>query len=112
MFYLHDFIIFICLFRLFIVYLTTSKILSLENTQINLEFCSLIRIFAAKLRSTNYDCITIKCGIAPRIKYHSRGRRVNEKSMSSPEMVDILRKGDEEIKDGKGKVVTLDEIWK
>lgn len=32
--------------------------------------------------------------------------------MSSPEMADILRKGDEEIKDGKGKVVTLDEIWK
>jgi hypothetical protein len=32
--------------------------------------------------------------------------------MSSPEMVDILHKGDEEIKDGKGKVVTLDEIWK
>jgi hypothetical protein len=32
--------------------------------------------------------------------------------MSSPAMVDILRKGDEEIKDGKGKVVTLDEIWK
>ena len=32
--------------------------------------------------------------------------------MSSPEMVDILRKGDEEIKNGKGKVVTLDEIWK
>ena len=35
-----------------------------------------------------------------------------EHIMSSPEMVDILRKGDEEIKDGKGKVVTLDEIWK
>ena len=32
--------------------------------------------------------------------------------MSSPEMVDILRKGDEEIENGKGKVVTLDEIWK
>lgn len=32
--------------------------------------------------------------------------------MSSTAMVDILRKGDEEIKDGKGKVVTLDEIWK
>ncbi len=32
--------------------------------------------------------------------------------MSSSAMVDILRKGDEEIKDGKGKVVTLDEIWK
>ena len=32
--------------------------------------------------------------------------------MSSPAMVDILRKGDEEIENGKGKVVTLDEIWK
>ena len=32
--------------------------------------------------------------------------------MSSPEMVDILRTGDEEIENGKGKVVTLDEIWK
>ena len=32
--------------------------------------------------------------------------------MSSPEMVDILCKGDEEIENGKGKVVTLDEIWK
>jgi len=32
--------------------------------------------------------------------------------MSSPKMVDILRKGDEEIENGKGKVVTLDEIWK
>lgn len=32
--------------------------------------------------------------------------------MSSPAMVDILRQGDEDIKNGKGKVVTLDEIWK
>jgi hypothetical protein len=32
--------------------------------------------------------------------------------MSSPTMVDILRQGDEDIKNGKGKVVTLDEIWK
>ena len=47
MFYLHDFIIFICMFRLFIVKLTAS-ILSFENTHINLEFCSLIRIFAAE----------------------------------------------------------------
>ena len=32
--------------------------------------------------------------------------------MSSPTMVDILRQGDEDIKNGKGTVVTLDEIWK
>ena len=32
--------------------------------------------------------------------------------MSSPAMVDILRKGEEDIKNGNFKVVTLDEIWK
>lgn len=32
--------------------------------------------------------------------------------MSSPEMVNILRQGDEDIKNGNFKVVTLDEIWK
>ena len=32
--------------------------------------------------------------------------------MSSPEMVDVLRQGDEDIKNGRGRVVTLDEIWK
>ena len=32
--------------------------------------------------------------------------------MSSPEMVEILRQGDEDIKNGRGRVVALDEIWK
>ena len=32
--------------------------------------------------------------------------------MSSPAMVDILRQGDEDIKNGRGKIVTLDDIWK
>ena len=32
--------------------------------------------------------------------------------MSSPETVDVLRQGDEDIKNGRGRVVTLDEIWK
>lgn len=31
--------------------------------------------------------------------------------MSSPAMADILRQGDEDIKNGRGRVVTLDEIW-
>lgn len=31
---------------------------------------------------------------------------------SSPAMVDILKKGDEEIKEGKGKAVTLEDLWK
>ena len=32
--------------------------------------------------------------------------------MSSPAMADILRQGDEDIKNGRGRLVTLDEIWK
>lgn len=32
--------------------------------------------------------------------------------MSSPEMVDIIRQGEEDIKKGNFKIVTLDEIWK
>ena len=32
--------------------------------------------------------------------------------MSSPAMVEILRQGDEDIKNERGRVVTLDEIWK
>ncbi len=32
--------------------------------------------------------------------------------MSSPEMVEILRQGDEDIKNGKGRVVKLEDLWK
>ena len=32
--------------------------------------------------------------------------------MSSPAMVEILKQGEEDIKNGNFKVVTLDEIWK
>ncbi len=32
--------------------------------------------------------------------------------MSSPAMVDILRQGEEDIKNGNFKVVSLDDIWK
>lgn len=32
--------------------------------------------------------------------------------MSSPAMAEIIRQGQEDIKNGKGKTVTLDDIWK
>lgn len=32
--------------------------------------------------------------------------------MSSPKMVEIIRKGEEDIKNGNFKVMTLDDIWK
>ena len=31
--------------------------------------------------------------------------------MSSPAMVEILRQGDEDIKNGKGRVVKLENLW-
>ncbi len=32
--------------------------------------------------------------------------------MKSPAMMDIIRKGEYEIKNGKGKTVDIDELWK
>lgn len=32
--------------------------------------------------------------------------------MKSPAMMDIIRKGEREIKDGEGKTVNVDELWK
>ena len=32
--------------------------------------------------------------------------------MSSPKMVEIIRKGEDDIKNGNFKVMTLDDIWK
>ena len=32
--------------------------------------------------------------------------------MSSPSMVEILRQGDEDIKNGKGRVVKIEDLWK
>lgn len=32
--------------------------------------------------------------------------------MRSPEMMEIIRSGEKELKEGKGKKVNLDELWK
>lgn len=32
--------------------------------------------------------------------------------MSSPKMVEILRQGEEDIKNGRGRVIKLEDIWK
>ena len=32
--------------------------------------------------------------------------------MSSPAMVEILRQGEEDIKNGKGRVIKLEDLWK
>lgn len=35
-----------------------------------------------------------------------------EHIMSSPEMVDIIRQGQKDIEEGRGRVIKLDDIWK
>ena len=47
-----------------------------------------------------------------RITAKKKAMDETEYIMSSPAMVDILRQGDEDIKNGNFKVVSLDEVWK
>ena len=47
-----------------------------------------------------------------RLASKKRAMDETEYIMSSPAMVDILRQGDEDIKNGNYKVITLDEVWK
>lgn len=47
-----------------------------------------------------------------RITAQKRAVDETEYIMSSPAMVEILRQGDEDIKNGKGRVVKLEELWK
>jgi hypothetical protein len=47
-----------------------------------------------------------------RISAQKQAMDETEYIMSSPEMVEILRQGDEDIKNGKGRVVKLEELWK
>lgn len=36
----------------------------------------------------------------------------SEYLMSSPAMADIIREGQEDIKNGRGEVVSIDDLWK
>lgn len=47
-----------------------------------------------------------------RISAQKQAMDETEYIMSSPEMVEILRQGDEDIKNGKGRVVKMEELWK
>ena len=47
-----------------------------------------------------------------RIASKKRAMDETEYIMSSPAMVEILRQGDEDIKNGKGRVVELEDLWK
>ena len=47
-----------------------------------------------------------------RLTAQKKAMEETEYIMSSPEMVEILRQGDEDIKNGKGRVVKLEDLWK
>ncbi len=47
-----------------------------------------------------------------RLAAKKRTQDETEYLMSSPAMADVIRQGQQDIKDGKGRVVNLDDLWK
>ncbi|MBR7011763.1 MAG: hypothetical protein IKI10_02595 [Muribaculaceae bacterium] len=49
---------------------------------------------------------------AKKLTAKKQAKDETEYLMSSPAMADIIRQGQEDIKNGNGQVVELDELWK
>lgn len=47
-----------------------------------------------------------------RLATKKRSQDETEYLMSSPTMAEIIRQGQEDIKNGKGRIVKLEDIWK
>ena len=47
-----------------------------------------------------------------RLATQKRAMDETEYLMSSPKMVEILKQGDEDIKNGKGQIVKIEDLWK
>ena len=47
-----------------------------------------------------------------KLSAQKKAKDETEYIMSSPAMVEILKQGDEDIKNGKGRVVKLEDLWK
>jgi antitoxin YefM len=41
-----------------------------------------------------------------------RAKDETEYLMSSPAMVDVIKQGQEDIKEGRGRVIKLEDLWK
>ena len=47
-----------------------------------------------------------------RIASKKKAQDETEYLMSSPAMADVIRQGQEDIKNGRGRVIKLEDIWK
>ena len=104
----HIFIVFLVLF-VYLSYLCTQKQKNeiMTTLQLNAELFRELSIISE-------DEGMMKKAIKALKKITAQKQTMDETEyiMSSPKMVEILRQGEEDIKNGRGRVVTLDEIWK
>ena len=102
----HIFIVFLVLF-VYLSYLCTQKQKNeiMTTLQLNAELFRELSIISE-------DEGMMKKAIKALKKITAQKQTMDETEyiMSSPKMVEILRQGEEDIKNGRGRVVTLDEI--
>lgn len=63
---------------------------------------------------TDDDMVRKAIKALKRIIVNSKKKEIDETQyvLSSPEMVDIIKEGDEEIRSGQPKPIKLDDLWK
>ncbi len=79
----------------------------MTSTELNAELFRELSVIAEDESLMRKALIAIK-----KLATQKRAMDETEYVMSSPAMVEILRQGDEDIKNGKGRVVKLEDLWK
>ena len=114
------------------VFISLFCLTTLASTRISTYICS--RLSQNKMRTTNYtdfranlkgymdavidDCDTViinrgnDTGVVLISLEEYNSLKETEYIMSSPETMEAIRKGDEDIKNGRGIKVDIDDLWK
>lgn len=79
----------------------------MTNMELNQELLRQLAVI-----SGNEDMMRKAVKALKRIVGKSEAKDTTEEIMSSPKMMEILRKGDEEIANGNLKTVKLEDLWK
>lgn len=103
------YVVFVCLFKgnMYFCSRNQKKDRIMTSLQLNAELFRELSIIAEDENLMQKALKYIK-----KLTAKKQAMDETEYIMSSPAMVDILRQGDEDIKNGRGRVVSLDEIWK
>ncbi len=75
--------------------------------QLNSELFSALQVIAQDEGLMKQAVKSLK-----RLASKKRAKDETEYLMSSPAMADVIRQGQQDIKEGKGRVVNLDDLWK